>query len=103
MLYCGTLIFRTCHTNVCCYFLLSSFYECYCKANPKWPMVSFQVNKEVAQILKRRFQFQPRAQANMPVLQELQPYVVMGRRLQSVIASDNESVNSGEINYPGPR
>ena len=45
-------------------------------------------------MLRRRFQFQSRAQANVGVLQELQPYVVTGRRLQSVIASDNESVGS---------
>jgi len=30
----------------------------------------------------------------MPVLQELQPYIVVSRRLQSVIASDNESDGS---------
>ncbi|KAF6019232.1 hypothetical protein EB796_022459 [Bugula neritina] len=53
-----------------------------------------QVNKEVAQILRRRFQFQPRSHGNMPVLQELQPYIVVSRRLQSVIASDNESDGS---------
>ena len=53
--------------------------------------------------MKRRFQFQARAQANMPVLQELQPYVVTGRRLQSVIASDNESTASADVTYPSAR
>ena len=53
--------------------------------------------------MKRRFQFQARAQANMPVLQELQPYVVTGRRLQSVIASDNESTGSADVTYPSAR
>ncbi|XP_067935647.1 uncharacterized protein [Watersipora subatra] len=57
-------------------------------------MNHLQVNKEVAQFLRERFQFQPRAQANMGVFQELQPYIVVSRRLQAVIASDNESVSS---------